>query len=46
MLMQKLNRMIYFNKANRDIQLARSINLLDHILKNLDQLKLLDTHLY
>ena len=46
MLMQKLNKMIYFSKANKDIQLARSINLLDCILKNLDHLKFLGTHLY
>ena len=70
MLMQNLNKMIYFNKANKDIQLifypilafvsetvrnyrrafltyaAGRINLLDRILKNLDQLKFLGTHLY
>ena len=68
MLMQKLNKMICFNKANKDIQLifypilvservrkyrrafltyaAGRINLLDRILKNLDQLKFLVTHLY
>ena len=69
MLVQKLNKMIHFNKANKDIQLifypilvsetvrkyrsaiiltytAGRINLLDRILKNLDQLKFLGTHLY
>ena len=68
MLMQKLNKMIGFNKANKDIQLifypilvservrkyrrafltyaAGRINLLDRILKNLEQLKFLGRHLY
>ena len=68
MLMQNLNKMIYFNEANKDIQLifypilvsetvrkyrrafltyaAGRINLLDRMLKNLDQLKFLVTHLY